>query len=259
MKINNIIAIIRHDLTVIRRVRWRLLEITYFPIVTIILWGLYAQYSKTYAPEAGMIVLIVNMFWSFSQLSQQQANMLIMEDVWSLNIKHILVSGISEYEYVIAKLLTSTTIAVTIGTILLFIANAFGAPLFTNLHTVILIAVIALLGSIALAIFVAGTIIMVGREYGFLSWSVLQLFIFLSAPFFSPQMFPSFMRWITEIMPFTYVFQTARAIATNTPVQSSLIIHAAIVVLVYMILSLPYYRYAFRRTRKTGMLARITH
>jgi len=259
MKLNNIIAVIQNDARVIKRVKWRLLEITYFPLTTILIWGLFLLYSKQFAVEAGLIVLIVNLFWSFCQLAQQQANILIMEDLWSLSIKHVLVSGVSEFEYLIAKLATSTSAAIIIGTLLMIVANAFGAPLLASFKIVALIAGIALLGSLALAIGIAGTVMVFGREYGFLSWSMLQLFIFFSAPFYSPSIFPSFIRWITEIMPFTGVFESARAIATSAPVSGSVLWHALIVTSTYFILAWPYYYFCFRRARRTGMLARIAH
>ncbi len=259
MKLSNILAVFRNDARVIRRVKWRLLEITFFPVTTILIWGMFALHSRQYAVEAGLIVLIVHLFWSFCQLAQQQANILIMEDLWSLSIKHVLISGVSEFEYMIAKLCMSTTTAVCIGTILMLIASAFGAPLLANISVIVAMAGIALLGSIALAVIIAGSVMVMGREYGFLSWSLLQVFIFFSAPFFSPQIFPPYIRWITEFMPFTYVFQGARAFATGAPITGSMLIHALLITAIYFVLAWPYFFWAFRRTRKTGMLARIAH
>lgn len=259
MKLNNILAVVRNDLLVIRRVKWRTLEITYFPFTTILIWGLFALQSRQYAVEAGLIVLIVNLFWSFCHIAQQQANILLMEDLWSLSIKHIFIAGVSEFEYLIAKLITSSSAAVVIGSLLLVTANAFGAPLFANLQTVLVLSGIALLGSIALAILVAGTIMISGREYGFLSWSALQLFVFLSAPFFSPSLFPTVLQWVSAVMPFTGVFEIARAIATGAPIQSAAFLNAAIIVFAYLILSLPYYAWACKQARKTGVLARMAH
>ncbi len=259
MNLHNIIALIKNDALIIRRVKWRLLEITYFPLTTMLIWGLFALHSKQYAIEAGLIVLTVNLFWSFCQLAQQQANILIMEDLWTFNIKQILVSGVSEFDYLLAKLATSTTIAITIGTLLLFVANAFGAPLFANIKVVVTLAGIALLGSLALAVIITGIILSVGREYGFLSWSLLQLFIFLSAPFFNRELFPEAIRWITEIMPFTYIFESARAIATGTPVATGTLWHAFFITAAYFCLAWPFFAWSIKNAKKSGMMSRIAH
>lgn len=259
MRLNNIAAVVKNDVQVIRSVKLRLLEITYFPLATVLIWGLFSLYSRQYAPQAGLIVLIANLFWTFSQLAQQQANILIMEDLWTLSIKHVFVAGVTEVEYILAKLFTSTVIAVTVTAVLIVIANAFGAPMFANLPTVAFLAGTALLGSLALAVMIAGTVMMLGREYAFLSWSSLHFFILFSGPFYSTTVFPSGIRWISELMPFTSVFEGARALATGAPVTSALLTHALIVALAYFVLAWPYYAWAFWRARKTGTLAKVAH
>jgi ABC-2 type transport system permease protein len=257
MKLHNILAIMRNDARVISRVKFRMLEISYFPITTLLIWGLFALYSRQYAAEAGLIVLVVNMFWSFSQLAQQQANMLMMEDLWTASVRHVFIAGVTEFEYVIAKILTSTTAAVAVTSVMICLAQAFGAPLFANISSVAALVGIALLGSVSMAVIITGCVFLLGREYGFLTWSSLHLFVFLSAPFYSPSIFPAAIRWITEIMPFTYVFQGARAIATGSAVPEGLLTHALLVVLAYFAFAWPFYWLAFRMSRRTGRLARL--
>ena len=257
MKLNNILAIIANDYRIVRKVKWRILEVTYFPLSTVLIWGLFSLYSRAYAVEAGLIVLIVNLFWSFSQLAQQEANILIMEDLWTSSLRNTLTSGVSQTEYILAKLFMSSLTAVVVASVLMVIANAFGAPLSARLGTVVLLAGISLLCSIGLAVIIAGTVVMLGREYGFLSWSTMQLLVFLSAPFYSPAILPAAARWITEIMPFTYVFQAARAIATGAPIPNGMLVHAFVIAMIYVVAAWPYYFWAFRRAKKTGMLARI--
>jgi len=257
MKLHHITSIMKNDLRVLKKVKLRMLEITYFPLTTLVMWGLFALQSKQYAFQAGLIVLVVNLFWSFTQLAQQEANMFMMEDLWTLNIRHYFIAGITEFEYIIAKLTMSTLVATMVAVVLVTVAQWFGAPLFQNLPHVIGLAGIALLGSLALALFIAGSVLMLGREYAFLCWSSLSLFIFLSAPFYSPSILPAAVRWITEIMPFTYVFEGARAIATSTAIPQGMLLHAALIAGAYFVLAWPYYWWAFNRARKSGMLARI--
>lgn len=257
MKLNNIFAVVCNDFLVIRRVKYRLLELLYFPLSSVLIWGLFALYSRKLAVEAGLIVLVINVFWSFAHLAQQQANILMMEDVWSSSFRQVLVSGVSELEYTIAKLIVSSTAAIPITGLLIIVANAFGAPFFANFKIVLMMAGIGLLGSLALAVFVTGLIMAFGREYGFLSWSLLQLFIFFSAPFYPPAIFPAAIRWITYLMPFTRLFEAGRAIATNTPVSREIIMSAFIVAAAYFILAWPFLLWAFKYARKTGVLARI--
>ena len=228
-----------------------------FPITTLLLWGLFAMYSRQYAAEAGMLVLVGNLVWSFAHLAQQEANMLMMEDLWTFNLRHILTSGVTEVEYILGKLCSSTTIAVCVGVVMGVLAHAFGAPLAEYGWVTLALAVITLLGSVAMAVMIAGTVVIAGREYAFLSWSTLHFLVFFSAPFFSPSLLPASIRWITLFMPFTRVFEIGRAMATHAPVTGTMLGSAFLVVLVYFVLAWPYYLWSYKHARKTGMLARI--
>ena len=99
-------ALVYRDLLLHTRMKWRIAEILYFPITTIIIWGLFALYSKTIAIEAGMVVLSVNVFWQFAYLAQSTANMSIMDDTWSGSFRQLMLSGITEVEYISARLIS---------------------------------------------------------------------------------------------------------------------------------------------------------
>jgi len=256
MNWNHVVAVIRNDLRVLACVKWRWIEVTFFPISTLLLWGLFTLQSKAYAIEAGLIVLVVNLIWSFSHIAQQETNLLMMEDLWTLNIRHVLVAGVTEFEYIIAKLTLSTTTALIIGSIMAVIADAFGAPLSENLGSVLALGGIALLAATGIALLVASLVVMLGKDYGFLSWSSLHFFIFFSAPFFSHDLFPIVIKQVSEIMPFTYVFEAARALAVGAPVTT--LGHAFLVSVAYVIIAWPCYFLGFKRSRKTGMLGRIS-
>ncbi|RJQ21854.1 hypothetical protein C4580_01680 [Candidatus Woesearchaeota archaeon] len=257
MRARNILAVMWNDLKILRRNQYRLIDILYFPIITALIWGLYATYTKTFALEAGLVVLISNLYWSYSLLCQQQSNYLVMEDLWSNSLRQVLVAGITEFEYLIAKLATTTIGATAVGTALLLIAQHFGAPLFANLHVTLLLALAAFLGSMALGIIVTGIVIAAGKEYQFLAWSTLELFVFFSAPFYPADLLPSFIRWISDVMPFTSLFEGARLLATGGSVPPALIGAALIASGAYFILAWPFYAWCFKRARRSGQLARI--
>ena len=100
MDFNKIRALVHRDLLIIRRSKWRLVEIFYFPITTIIIWGFFAIHSKSFYFEAGLLVLIVNIFLNFAFVAQSTVNMQMMQDSWSGSLKQLFLSGVSEVEYV---------------------------------------------------------------------------------------------------------------------------------------------------------------
>ncbi len=252
-------ALMIRDFMIIRRSKWRLLQLFYFPITTIIIWGLFAIFSQTFALEAGLIVLAINIFWSFSLQSQSGINNMINEDVWSGSLKQVLTSGISELEYVFARIITSTITSLVILLVMLgmgfywFNLSIVGS----HISLVGFFAVATLVASIGLAILITALFIYLGREYSFLAWTALQLFILLSAPFYPVEIFPEPFKTIAYGMPFTGVFSGMRELVTTSAVSSTILVNSLLVPIGYLIVSIPLLIHSFRRAKKTGLLANI--
>jgi len=255
MELAKILALAYRDFLIIRRSKWRLVEIFYFPIVTIIIWGLFAVYAKTFAVQAGLLVLIVNIFWNFAFVAQSTVNMQIMQDSWSGSLKQLLLSGVSEVEYVTGRLISATIVSILVLVLLLSISSLFGWNPLTELPTVIIISLLTLVTSLALAVLITGLIIMLGRSYAFLAWTALQAFILLSAPFFPKEIFPGVLRYFSEVMPYTHIFEAARNLAAGNPVFFG---KAIIVTIAYSIIVWPIYIYLFKVARRNGNLVRIS-
>jgi ABC-type polysaccharide/polyol phosphate export permease len=248
-------ALMYRDSVVIRRVKFRIMEIIYFPITTLIIWGLFAVYARELAVEAGLIVLIINIFWAFAHVAQTSSNVLMMEDIWSGSIKQVLMTGLTEFEYLIARMLTSAITSTFVVITLITMSLLFGINFFQV--DVIFLILITLLGSMSLAVMVAALIFYMGREYGFLVWSAIQLFIMFSAPFFPKEIFPKALLYLSYVMPFTAVFEAARGFSMTGVVPMNLLLWGLAVVVSYFVIAWPLYYLSFRRAKRTGMLARM--
>ena len=249
-----IAALVYRDLLIFRRSKWRIAETIYFPVTTIIIWGLFALYSKSFYFEAGLIILIVSVFWNFAYIGQSTVNMQMLEDSWSGSLKQLFLSGVSEIDYIVSRLVTSTVISGVVLGLLLLITSLFLGGFPTPVGTVAMLSVLTWITSLAMGILVTAIIITLGRSYSFLAWTSLQAFILLSAPFFPREIFPVFLRYVSDIMPFTHIFQAARDFSAGNPVvwQNAIIVTACYAVLVW-----PVYLYFFRLAKKNGKLVRL--
>jgi ABC-type polysaccharide/polyol phosphate export permease len=259
MRWSNIRALAYRDMKVLLTSKFRLVEIFYFPITTIIIWGFFSIYARGFSLEAGLMVLIVNIFWNFALLTQSSTNLLINEDVWSGSLKHVLLSGISEFEYLISRILSSTVTSLSILAIMFGMGFLwFGMEtLAASLGALAFLSVITLVASIGLAIMVAALFIYAGREYGFLAWTFLQLFILFSAPFFAVTVYPEPIRTISTVMPYTRVFEATRSLTTTGVVDGGTLWIGLLIAIIYVIIAIPMYYYAFQRARRTGELVRM--
>ncbi|MFH0890030.1 MAG: ABC transporter permease [Candidatus Aenigmatarchaeota archaeon] len=259
MRLNKVFALIYHDMLVFARAKWRIMDMFYFPITTILVWGLFAEYMKTSALEAGLIVLALNIFWNFAVVAQSNTNMQMMDDAWSGSIKQFFVSGIREAEYITARVIFTTGISLVLLAILMLISYYFFdlRIIFERLDLMIYLSFLTLLSSIAMSIVIAAILLNAGKEYGFLAWTLLQIFILLSAPFYPTSLFPNWLQPIASVMPYTAIFENARLFVTRGSLDATLLVNGFLISLSYLLVSLPLYFYAFRRARKTGYLAKL--
>ena len=258
MRWYKIFALMYADLLLVKNRKWRVMEYLYFPITTIIIYGLFSVFMRAYALEAGLIVFVVNIMWAFAQLAQMHVNMTMNEDSWSGSLKQIIVTGVGDFEYISARILSSIAISIPILALLLGIsAFAFDLSIiFQHWQVFAALFLATFIASIGLSVFLAGAMIALGREYSFLAWTAMQLFILLSAPFYPISIFPEIMRPIVIIMPYTQIFEAARhAISGNASMDAAL--YGVYVSIAYFLISLPFYKYIFRKARQKGWLVRL--
>ena len=259
MKLHKVLALMYHDALVFSRAKWRIMEMFYFPITTIIIWGLFSVYVKSFALEAGLIVLALNIFWNFAVVAQSNTNMQMMDDSWSGSIKQMFVSGIREAEYLFARVLFTVVISLLLLAILLLISfYVFDfRMIFSRFDITAALALSTLIASVAMSVLIAALIINTGKEYGFLSWTLLQVFVLLSAPFYPVTIFPPLLQLVSRAMPYTATFENARSFVLTGSINSGLLIEGFIISVAYLAVAVPIYFYAFRRARKTGYILRL--
>ena len=255
MDFHKISALVYRDLLIFRRSKWRIAETIYFPVTAIIIWGFFAVHSKTLYFEAGLIILIVSIFWNFAYVGQSNVNMQMIEDSWSGSLKQLFLSGVSEVDYIFSRLATSTIFSVLVLALLIFITSLFLGGFPVPVDAVIMLSVLTLITSLSMGVLVMALIITFGKSYSFLGWTALQAFVLLSAPFFPRDVFPGFLRYVSNVMPFTNIFQAARDVSAGNPVlwQSAIIVTACYAIFVW-----PVYLYCFRMARKNGKLVRLS-
>src|SRR3989344_4237347 len=253
MKFYKIMALIYADMMLLRNSKWRFVEYVYFPVTTIIIWGLFSVYARSFAAEAGVVVLAVNVLWNFGQLAQQHVNMQINEDSWSGSMKQIFVSGVSDMEYITSRIISSILTSLILAAVLVSMSVFFfQMTIFVTQWEIFSLLMLAtLIASIGLAIAVAAMMIAFGREYGFLAWTALQAFVLLSAPFYPVSVYPEILRPLVSVMPFTAIFEAMRATVAGT-VTNSMMVKNFVVALAYLAASLPLYKYIFKKALERG-------
>src|SRR3989338_9571844 len=98
-------------------------------------------------------------------------------------------------EYLVSRILSCSISASGVVILMLLIGLPFGLGVYYSNWAVFgYLIILSLISSIALSVLVTSMIIVLGREYGFLSWSALHVFILFSAPFYPVSIFPGFLQ-----------------------------------------------------------------
>jgi len=223
----------------------------------VIIWGLFARAAPRDAVAVALAILAVNVFWNFAYAAQSTTNMQINEDLWSGSIRQVLMTGVTGGEYIAARIVFALMMSVPVGAVLMAVAWGFGFTVHGMYLASAASIAITTLASVGLAVLVAAAVFTLGKEYSFLAWTVIQIFVMLSAPFYAPEALPAWMEYVSRAMPFTDAFAVARLVAAGAPVEGILLRRGFLVAGLYVAVSMPLYLLAFRRARVTGMLARL--
>jgi len=251
-------ALMFRDFLILVKSKFRLVELFYFPITTIIIWGLFAVFTRDFSAETGLMVLAVNVFWSFCHLAQLTINLQINQDFWSGSFRQVMSSGFTRFEYIFARIISSAIASAGIMLVMLLTATLFGLGMFFEQPILTLaLSSLSLLGSIALSVIVAALIITLGREYAFLAWTLLQGFVLLSAPLYPLEILPEAFQYIAHAMPFTNIFIGVRSMVSTGTVAPEVLANGFWVILAYLAVSIPIYYYSFKRSKANGTLARM--
>ncbi|MDI6721897.1 MAG: ABC transporter permease, partial [Candidatus Aenigmarchaeota archaeon] len=165
-----------------------------------------------------------------------------------------------QFEYLFARILVSILNSLAVLALMLLTAYYLFdmAVISTHFSEIMALSFVTIVGSIGLAVIISAMIIGLGREYAFLSWSAIQLFVFFSLPFIPLTAAPEILRYVAQVMPYTAVFEGTRVLVSTGSLPAGYIYSGLAISIVYVIVSLPFYWHIFERARKNGNLVRLS-
>ena len=213
----------RH-LALYRRSWPRLLELAYWPVLQMCIWGFTARFiagriaaapggSAQAAALAGAALLGGVLLWEVALRSQMGVAISFMEEIWSRNLGHVFVSPLRPWELVSA-LLGMSVIRMLAGVLpaigvawLLYAFNLFAlGPVL-----VLFFANLMMMGW-AVALAVVSLILRHGAGAEALAWSVLFGLTPFAAVFYPVSVLPRAMQMVAFAVPASHVFEGMRAV-----------------------------------------------
>jgi ABC-2 type transport system permease protein len=208
-------GLVYRHLALYRRSWPRLLELMYWPVLQMLVWGFVTAWlagvQNDMAGVAAGLLLGGVLLWEVALRSQMGFSISFLEEIWSRNLGHVFVSPLRPRELV-AGLMAMSVIRVLVGVTpavgLAWVLYHFG--LFAMGPVVVAFFAALLVMGWAVALGVTSLILRYGAGAEALAWSVLFGLTPFSAVFYPVSVLPGWLQPVALSLPAAHVFEGMR-------------------------------------------------
>ena len=241
----------------------RLAEIAYWPTLELLIWGFTANFFSRNlhgnAPIlAGTALIAGALLWEIVLRAQIGVTLSFLEEIWSRNLGHIVVSPLRPAEMVPALLAVSairTFIGLLPATIIAFLLYHY------DLFAPGLVMLLFFLNLLVMGWWVALGIVSLLFRYGSgaeaLAWTVAFGIIPVACVFYPLACLPGWLQPVAQALPAAHVFEGLRALLLSSHMDWSQLATAAWLNALWMLAGIAVFGAEFRRARILGALISI--
>jgi ABC-2 type transport system permease protein len=253
-------AIVLQNAYTMRRSPLRLMELLYWPLLEVVLWGFISSYlarQDTDIPGGVEILLGAVVLWDVMFRSQQELAMTCLVDMWDRNVLNLYASPLRQSEYILGGVIFSMG-RVLAGTAVLVVVTrlAFGFDVL-RFGAVLLPALLALVGmGWALGLVIRATILRFGSNAEVVAWSLAFLLQPVSAVFYPVDVLPAWLERVAFFVPASHVFEAVRAFLATGVTRYGELAWALALDGVYLLGGAALAATSFQAVRRLGLLSR---
>lgn len=258
MSLNRIKAILFQELYITSNSLEVIMDIFFFPAMNVIVFGFISKFLSGGNQQASEYLLMGIILWQIIYITQYSISVGSLWNVWSRNLSNMFISPISISEYLSAYILSGTIkafLTLVLFSFLAFIIFGFNI-LDLGIVNLSLSFINLVLFACATGIAILGAIFRYGTRIQSLAWGLIFLFQPLTAAFFPLNVLPTILQKIALLFPPTFVFEAAREAISSGNVNYQLYTYSFIENIIYVVVSLIFFNYMFRKAKDTGQFAR---
>lgn len=209
-------ALLLRQLFLYRRSLIRMLEVVYWPVMDLLVWGFVSVYVGRLRGGGALAIAFFlggMILWDIFFRAQQAISVSFLEDIWTRNLVNVFVSPISTGEFIAATLLLGVMKVIVTAVLLSGLAYAlyafnifqYGLPLVPFVGNL-------LLSAWGIGIITMAMILRFGQGAETLAWAIPFLFTPFSAVFYPVAVLPAVVRPVAWALPPTHAFEGMRAV-----------------------------------------------
>ncbi len=244
------------------RASWpRILELVYWPAVQMILWGFISQFlrgNSSWVAQASGVLISAVLLWDVMFRGNLGVSLAFFEEMYSRNLGHLFASPLRPYELVCSLLVISfirTTIGV--GGAALLAMPLYGFSIFgLGLPLLAFFANLLVMGW-AIGLLVSALVLRYGLGAESLAWVAIFAVAPVSGIYYPISVLPHWLQTVAWFLPSSHVFEGMRAVMFQHQFRTDLLIHAALLNVVYLSGAVAVFLSVFRVARRRGLLLHI--
>lgn len=262
MNINRIKALTIRHLYLYKRSLPRLMDVFFWPVVSILTWGFLSIYlGKINLNNFNIVSILLGaiILWELLQRMQNAVAITFLEDVWERNFLNLFVTPLKVSEFLISTVILgiiriiAVLFVMTILAMLLYQFNLFALG-----FSLIPFILILLIFGFSLGIFNMAIILRFGTSAQILAFGLVFLIQPFSAVFYPIATLPESVSWISYLIPSSYVFEGIRnMVETQGIIQYGFMVKGFLISLVYLIVMLWFFTKMFKKVKREGRLLKL--
>jgi ABC-2 type transport system permease protein len=255
-------AVARRHYYVLIRAPHRWFDVTIWPLVDVLLFGsigaFVAHGASAQRLAAGYLLSGIAL-WHVVYQSQIGVGTGFLEETWSRNLLNLMVTPMTEVEYITGVALFGLVKLVIGMSVVLATALGFYALDLSHVGVGIvpIVGVLLLVGWL-IALFVIALILRFGSGAEVLAWGIFFVIMPLSGVFYPVSALPALLRPIARLLPTTHAFAAGRALYATGAMEWSQVGWAALGCVVAGVAILVFLTRMLRQFRVRGYITRYT-
>ncbi|HEX7074199.1 MAG TPA: ABC transporter permease [Hyphomicrobiaceae bacterium] len=254
-------GMVRRHWYLIRSSGPRTAELIFWPLVSMLMWGfLQTHLAKTTSLAAQAAGLFVGgvLLWDILVRSQLGFSVAFLEEIWSRNLGHLMMSPLRPIELIASLMLVSLmklTVAMVPVAILAYIFFGFNllglgiafAAFFANL----------IIMSWALGLVSTGAVLRWGLGAESIAWLIVFILLPISCVYYPVSTLPEWLQPLALALPPTYVFEGLRGLVLQQTFHGDYMLRALLLNIVYVSGALILFRALLESARRNGALVQL--
>ncbi|MAL85425.1 MAG: ABC transporter [Opitutae bacterium] len=250
-------ALLLRYLYVLRSSWPRIIEISYWPTMQLIIWGFVSLHFGSSQPEistSGILISVV-LVWDSLFRSHVSYTLSFLEEMWSRNLGNLFVAPLRPWELMIS-LASISLIRTLIGMIpaALLAIPFFGVSVFDMGFPLLAFFFNLVFTGWAISQFVTGILIRYGLGAESLTWVLPFMIAPVSCIYYPLSTLPLWLQEVASVIPTSYVFEGMRALLLDGQWRADLLWSALSLNLIYFLLGMVSFLLSFSSARKHGLL-----